>query len=670
MRHATGLEPSMEQSNLLFSEPVLEPVGVEKEREPVPSTSAAQPQETPMEIEPSVPADGFGAHLDSNIISGGLFEGGLFDDAPMGEVPPGRHEHTGPHAAGHPATHGQRRRGHGPFWGTPSVGGASSDESRPPSAMAQVPPAPTPTPLDPRDARGGGARTAARGSRSPVAEQTTLLQNEEESFALAPVDASALKGLTKTKRKRKLIVDEVKNISGEEMKNQLSDTSDIVTTLDLAPPTKRLMHWKETGGVEKLFALPARLIPARILFKNYQRHLTLRAIGTEDFAMLGDADSLAIEQARDHEELPSMEAPTPARRGRKRKVDEVAQTPVYQPEPETPQPILQPEEALAAMMPPTPLGPQAPPTPLPPQTPYPAPPTPLPPQTPLQQPPTPMMPSMMPQEEMRMPPARRRPCCRLPRFRVRSENEFEDGSVCHTHFVFAGMMPPGTPQAMMYPQTPGYPVPPTPLPHIEEMPHLPADQVHSILQEQERMAPITPAHPADDLLTAPTPHHPGIDAHLPPEPLDLQHDLPAMENMGYDQAQMANMGYEEQPAGGMSERVQSPWATDYDFPPHQNRYFLILIVEEQQVDETDEQFEERVLNKRAYQMFIGVRQRLQQLETITLSEMCHRNTKKQAAQKFYSLLVLKKFQVLELEQEEAYVEIFVSKGPKFDNPVL
>lgn len=51
------------------------------------------------------------------------------------------------------------------------------------------------------------------------------------------------------------------------MKSQLSDTSDIVTTLDLAPPTKRLMHWKETGGVEKLFALPGRPIPARVLFK-------------------------------------------------------------------------------------------------------------------------------------------------------------------------------------------------------------------------------------------------------------------------------------------------------------------------------------------------------------------------------------------------------------------
>jgi cohesin complex subunit SCC1 len=42
------------------------------------------------------------------------------------------------------------------------------------------------------------------------------------------------------------------------MKLQLSDTSDIISTLDLAPPTKKLMHWKETGGVEKLFSLPAR----------------------------------------------------------------------------------------------------------------------------------------------------------------------------------------------------------------------------------------------------------------------------------------------------------------------------------------------------------------------------------------------------------------------------
>merc|ERR1712025_214724 len=113
----------------------------------------------------------------------------------------------------------------------------------------------------------------------PQVEQTTLLHNEEESFALAPVDASALRGgPIRTKRKRKLIVDEVKAIAGEEMKAQLSDTADIVTTLDLAPPTKRLMHWKETGGVEKLFALPGKPLHSRSLFRSYQSHLTSRPV--------------------------------------------------------------------------------------------------------------------------------------------------------------------------------------------------------------------------------------------------------------------------------------------------------------------------------------------------------------------------------------------------------
>ena len=78
------------------------------------------------------------------------------------------------------------------------------------------------------------------------------------------MEASTVKGLEKrAKRKRKLVVDDVKAISGEEMKAQLSDTNDIVTTLDLAPPTKRLMHWKETGGVEKLFVLPGRFLSSR-----------------------------------------------------------------------------------------------------------------------------------------------------------------------------------------------------------------------------------------------------------------------------------------------------------------------------------------------------------------------------------------------------------------------
>ena len=139
----------------------------------------------------------------------------------------------------------------------PSPGGMSSPgNSRPATPIAT--PAATPAPHIEGSMAAPPTPQALQQAPTPQ-EQTTLLHNEEESFALAPVDTSALRGgPIRTKRKRKLIVDEVKAIAGEEMKAQLSDTQDIVTTLDLAPPTKRLMHWKETGGVEKLFALPGK----------------------------------------------------------------------------------------------------------------------------------------------------------------------------------------------------------------------------------------------------------------------------------------------------------------------------------------------------------------------------------------------------------------------------
>ncbi|XP_060526179.1 double-strand-break repair protein rad21 homolog isoform X2 [Cylas formicarius] len=636
VRHAGDLEPSMEQSNLLFSEPVLDTDALDKENEPIPSTSGTQPHEQPMEIDPSV--------RDDTLISSGLFEGGLFDEAPMVDVPPVDATIPAPQdLAGHADSDDDGDMDN--FGGPPSVGGMSSDDSRPPisvdRAPSVVPPAPSPAPSarSLRSMQQTPAPTAAEAvaeevHHAPALDQTILVHNDEESFALAPVDTSVLKdmyylGVTKSKRKRKLIIDEVKNISGEEMKNQLSDTSDIITTLDLAPPTKRLMHWKETGGVEKLFALPARVIPARVLFKSYQRHLTLRAIRTEDFAMLGDADSLAIDQGRDHEEpTPSVEITPPpaARRGRKRKVaEEPNQTPLHVPETSfQPSPI---EEPLSHLMPSTPAG-------LPFQSPVhlQPPPTPVhfpPPGTPLQ-----MAPDMAPGTPL------------------------------------APFMTPHMPgQPPPYPQTPA---PPTPLHHMpDDMPHLPPDQVRSILQEQENMGMVTSMTPGgpDDLLgpqdmTTATP----IEPQLPPEPLEqLQEHLQPMENMGYDQ--MANMGYEEHahprsPTGGMSERAHSPWQPDYDFPAS------VGPNEEQQVDETDEQFEERVLNKRAYQLFLAVRTRLQQSNQMTLTEVCHRNNKKQAAQKFYSLLVLKKFQVLELEQADAYDEIFILKGLKFENPVI
>lgn len=61
--------------------------------------------------------------------------------------------------------------------------------------------------------------------------------------------------------------------------------------------------------------------------------------------------------------------------------------------------------------------------------------------------------------------------------------------------------------------------------------------------------------------------------------------------------------------------------------------------EEQQENETDEQFEERVLNKRAAQMFVAVRSRLNKKDPIYLSEMTYKNNRKQVSVGFLLSIV-------------------------------
>ncbi|XP_070996442.1 RAD21 cohesin complex component b isoform X2 [Oncorhynchus clarkii lewisi] len=143
----------------------------------------------------------------------------------------------------------------------------------------------------------GGPDSPDSGPAEPLpamqdqTEQTTLVHNEEEAFALEPIDITVKE--TKAKRKRKLIVDNLKELDSKTIRAQLSDYSDIVTTLDLAPPTKKLMMWKETGGVEKLFSLPAQPLWNSRLLKMFTR--TLTPLVPDDMRKRrkgGEADSL------------------------------------------------------------------------------------------------------------------------------------------------------------------------------------------------------------------------------------------------------------------------------------------------------------------------------------------------------------------------------------------
>ncbi|CAH8630753.1 unnamed protein product [Schistosoma margrebowiei] len=145
--------------------------------------------------------------------------------------------------------------------------------------------APTSLPTDTTTSRVGLGVTA-------MTESTTLIGNESEAFALPPIEATytttGVEPKRATKRKRRLIVDEQKSIPSEVMKSQMENTADITTQLDLAPPTKKLMHWKETGSVDKLFVLPGRAIPSRVLQRLFMRNLYTQVV-PDDVTSTGES---------------------------------------------------------------------------------------------------------------------------------------------------------------------------------------------------------------------------------------------------------------------------------------------------------------------------------------------------------------------------------------------
>ncbi|NWW16947.1 RD21L protein, partial [Falcunculus frontatus] len=86
----------------------------------------------------------------------------------------------------------------------------------------------------------------------------TILLFREEGFVLEPVDDTAVTQRKRKQRKRKLLVDVEKELSCNTIYKQLTNCTDLLATLDLAPPTKKTMMWKELGGVDKLLSHAAQ----------------------------------------------------------------------------------------------------------------------------------------------------------------------------------------------------------------------------------------------------------------------------------------------------------------------------------------------------------------------------------------------------------------------------
>ncbi|OWK56594.1 Double-strand-break repair protein rad21-like protein 1 [Lonchura striata] len=82
----------------------------------------------------------------------------------------------------------------------------------------------------------------------------TMLLLQEEGFVLEPVDDTAVTQRNKKQKKRKLLVDVEKELSCHTIYKQITNYTDLLGTLDLAPPTKKMMMWKEWGAVDKLLS--------------------------------------------------------------------------------------------------------------------------------------------------------------------------------------------------------------------------------------------------------------------------------------------------------------------------------------------------------------------------------------------------------------------------------
>lgn len=52
-------------------------------------------------------------------------------------------------------------------------------------------------------------------------------------------------------------------------------------------------------------------------------------------------------------------------------------------------------------------------------------------------------------------------------------------------------------------------------------------------------------------------------------------------------------------------------------------------------------------------------------DSVSLLDLCRNNNRKQAAAKFYSFLVLKKQQAIEVTQTSPYSDIIATAGPRF-----
>lgn len=116
----------------------------------------------------------------------------------------------------------------------------------------------------------------------------------------------------RNRKQRKLIIDDIKEIESHIMKQQLSDTRAILGTLELAPPTRRLMLLKESGSVDKLFSGTAKPVKSKLLQRMFVRTTANRLNesgirGARDASRFGHDGEIEAQMQNEQSHLPLAE---------------------------------------------------------------------------------------------------------------------------------------------------------------------------------------------------------------------------------------------------------------------------------------------------------------------------------------------------------------------------
>ncbi len=110
------------------------------------------------------------------------------------------------------------------------------------------------------------------------AVDTTLVPVEEYGFVLEPAEVTATKKKVVKRKKRKLVVDTIKELTSNGIHSQSEGFKDIVQEKCFPPPTKKALLAKDRASCEQLFvrpsipSLPANL--GRLVSRNYSTNIT------------------------------------------------------------------------------------------------------------------------------------------------------------------------------------------------------------------------------------------------------------------------------------------------------------------------------------------------------------------------------------------------------------